>query len=161
MRYSDPGTPVNGYYACLVGLLGWLSTVFGYLFCLTIGLYGVHCSTLLRRSLFYFIFFPFFFCFCSFNFSLRVSFHSIQPLCAPGYVRPQLHTYKPCTYHYDCCTLSLLMVQGIKQAHAETKWRTHATTELFRGFGTLVQPRPNPSRTWAIQTEPGHVEVYN
>ena len=110
MRYSDPGTPVNGYYACLVGLLGWLSTVFGYLFCLTIGLYGVHCSTLLRRSLFYFIFFPFFFCFCSFNFSLRVSFHSIQPLCAPGYVRPHNHTYKPCTYHYECCTVCVYCV---------------------------------------------------
>ena len=40
------------------------------------------------------IFFRFLFYFCSFNFSLGVSFHSIQPLCAPLYVRPHIHIWR-------------------------------------------------------------------
>ena len=35
----------------------------------------------------------------------------------------------------------------IKQAHARpSEKHTLATTELFRGFGTLIPPRPDPSR---------------
>ena len=112
---NDPGTPVNGYYA-------WLGLAFNrfWLFFLLnhwrIVYIVLHCC--------FGRYFLFSFCvsFCSFNFSLQVSFHSIQPLCAPGYVRPHVHTYKPRTYHCDCCAISfVLIVQGIKQAHTETK----------------------------------------
>ena len=82
--------------------------------------YQVHCFALLIRSVsffgFWFIFALSLFHSCEFHFT-------IQPLCTPPQVRPHIHTYKPRTYHYDCCTISLLIrvVWGIKQAHAETK----------------------------------------
>ena len=96
-----------------------------------------------------------------FKFSLRVSFHSIQPLCAPAYVGLYIHMYKSCTYHYDCCIISLWIVMGHKTGTHRDQVKTHtlAATKLFRGFGTLTLRRPDPSQTWAIQTEPGQVEV--
>ena len=65
--------------------------------------YSVNCFSLLLRSFFFFFPFPFSFAFFIFT---TVSFHSFQLLCPPWYVRPHIHTYKPCTYHYDCCTIS-------------------------------------------------------
>ena len=75
--------------------------------------------------------------------------------------RSIIHMYKPCTYHYDCCIISLWIVMGHKTGTHRDQVKTHtlAATKLFRRFGTLTLRRPDPSQTWAIQTEPGHVEV--
>ena len=91
---NEPGTPVNGYkyYA-------WLSTVLGYFFCFTLGLRVFVVYIVLHCCFGRYFLFSFLVYFCSFSFSLRVSFHSIQPLFAPGYVRPHVRTYKPCTYY--------------------------------------------------------------
>ena len=32
-----------------------------------------------------------------------------------------------------------------------SKWHVPATTEHYRGFGTLIPPRPYPTRTWGAQ----------
>ena len=60
-----------------------------------------------------------------FKFSLRVSFHSIQPLCAPAYVGLYIHMYKSCTYHYDCCIISLWIVMGHKTGTHRDQVKTH------------------------------------
>ena len=69
-----------------------------------------------------------------------------------------------CTNHARITTtavLSLWIVMGHKTGTHRDQVKTHTltATELFRGFGTLTLRRPDPSQTWAIQTEPGQVEV--
>ena len=112
-------------------------------------------GSLRLRSLF---FFGFWFIFAVQIF--RYEFH-FKPLCAPAYVCLYIHMYKSCTYYYDCCIISLWIVMGHETGTHRDQVKTHtlAATKLFRGFGTLTLRRPDPSQTWAIQTEPGHVEV--
>ena len=124
---------------------GWFFNCFSFFFFLNHWpiVYQVHCFALLIRSVsffgFWFIFALSLFHSCEFHFT-------IQPLCTPPQVRPHIHTYKPRTYHYDCCTISLLIrvVWGIKQAHAETKWKTHAFHH--RTLPGLWHPDPTQSR---------------
>ena len=108
--------------------------------------FEVHCFALLPRSLSSFCFW--------FIFALSLvhsyEFHfTIQPLCAPRQVRPDIHTYKPCTQH-ACCTLSLFIqvVYGIKQAHAEPskKHSCHHRTLPGLWHPDTTQSRFEPSK---------------
>ena len=51
--------------------------------------------------------------FRSFIFHEGASFHSVQPLRAPGYARLHIRTYKPCTYHNDCCSITKKIIYYI------------------------------------------------
>ena len=149
-----------GYTCKWLLCLAWLSTVSDYLLLRVFVLYYVRYLVVYGFGRYFLLVFGFAYI-CSSKFSLRVSFHSIQPLCAPAYVGLYIHMYKSCTYHYDCCIISLWIVMGHKTGTHRDEVKTHtlAATKLLRGFGTLTLRRPDPSQTWAIQTEPGHVEV--
>ena len=98
--------------------------------------------------------------FCSSNFLLRVSSHWIQPLCTPGHVWPYsyvqtMHVSLRLLY-YLCWQLYCVSVGHKTGTHRDQVKNTRLpphNSELFRCFGTLILPRPDPSRTWAIQTE--------
>ena len=134
-RDYDPGTPVNGYYARL-------STVSDYLllrvFVLYLVVYAFGRYFLLLFGLY--LLFKFF----------TTSFISLYSTTMRTWLRRSIiHMYKPCTYHYDCCIISLWIVMGHKTGTHRDQVKTHtlAATELFRGFGTMTLRRPDPSQT--------------
>ena len=77
--------------------------------------FGVKNGHSLRR---YFLFLGLFLLFKFFTTSFIPFYSTIMRTWGRS---PQIDTYKTCAYHYDCCTVSLLRVKGIKQVHTETK----------------------------------------
>ena len=108
MMQCPAGTPANGYYACLSDVFSCFFVNFWPIMYIVLHCWCCCCSCRCCSGRYFLVFTVYF---CAFNFALLVSFHYIQPWCAPGYVRPHIHTHKQCTYHYDCVTISVDSIQ--------------------------------------------------
>ena len=133
LRDDDPGTPVNG-------VLCWLSTFLGYIFCLTIS--RTYSCTLFFTTVVASLvtLFCFLVHFCSFNFHDEYEFQfTIQPLDAT-WARTSTNSCAQ-TMRVSLRLLYYLSADSMKQktgTHRDqvknTRWPPH---KLFRGFSTL------------------------
>ena len=114
--------------------------------------YSVHCFALLLRSLFSFFLFGLFLLLQLFTTSFISLFHHYAHLGT--FVHKFIRTNHARIYHYDCCAISLDRIGHTTGTHRD-QVKTHACN-YRKGFGNLILPGPDSSRTWAIQTEPGH-----
>ena len=158
-RDDDPGTPVNDYYA-------WLSTVFLLLRVFFAIDLLVGCTLLCTAAsvvIFFLVsswFFGLFFL-CQFS---TTSFNSLYSIIMRTWVRTSTYSYVQTMREYITTTaiLSLLIVKGIKQAHTESMYTTHACHH--RTLPGLWHP--DPTQTWS-QSDLSHPnwtstrQVYN
>ena len=151
LRDNGTGTTECGYY-------GWLWTVFGFFFCLPLA-YSVHCSALLRRSFSLFCFSLFML--VTFSLVSYEFYFTIQPICAPGSVRPHIHTYFEVQTMHVTRLLYPLPVDSIGQKIGTTRDQVKNTRLSPPNSSGALAPWSYPEPARDIHTEPGHVDVYN